>query len=241
MIVFGLDLQAVKLSAFKGSNMFDRRFYLRPQRFVAFELAMILTTVGDSLGSYCIDRYVRLQKAVRLYQPGATLYNKDIVAAGSLSICASTYTSTLFGILFIFLLFWPSLPESRMWSMIKHWATVFATGVVFAASLLATIVVSKHRAYLVPSRTGSAEALYAHFANPKPSYHYRNNPFAIAWVVLLWAGFFFSALSTMYVFKASRYDLDNPHVIESYGNPEEAGAKGSEPKESEHMETESSV
>lgn len=241
MIVFGLDLQAIKLSAFKGSNMFDRRYYLRPQRFITFELAMILTTVGDSLGSYCIDRYVRLQKAVRLYEPGATLYNKDIVAAGSLSICASTYTSTLFGILFLFLLFWPELPESRMWSMIKHWATVFATSVVFAASLLATIVVSHHHAYLIPSRTGSYEALHAHFANPKPSYYYKYNAFAIAWVVLLWTGFFFSALSTVYVFRASRYHLANPHVVESYANHFEGGTKGSEPKESEPKEVETPV
>jgi len=235
MIIFGLDLQAIKLSAFKGSNMFDRRYYLRPQRFIAFELAMILTTVGDSLGSYCIDRYVRLQKAVRLFQPGATLYNKDIVAAGSLSICASTYASTLFGILSLFLLFWPTLPESRMWSYIKYYATVFATGVVFAASVLATIVVSKHHAYLIPARTGSPDALYAQFANPRPSYYYRNNPFAIAWVALLWGGFLFSALSTVYVFKASRYHLANPHVVESYAKHDGAGVK-SEPKEVEPKE-----
>lgn len=57
MIIWGLDLNRIRFSAFKHSNMFDRKYYLRRQRFIAYQLAMIFTVVGESTATYTLDRY----------------------------------------------------------------------------------------------------------------------------------------------------------------------------------------
>lgn len=59
MIIWGLDLRAIQFSAFKSSNMFDKRYYLRPERFVIYQLAMIFTVVSECLATYSLDKYVQ--------------------------------------------------------------------------------------------------------------------------------------------------------------------------------------
>ena len=56
MIIWGLDLNRIRFSAFKHSNMFDPKYYLRSQRFIAYQLAMIFTVVGESTATYTLDR-----------------------------------------------------------------------------------------------------------------------------------------------------------------------------------------
>ena len=107
--------------------MFDPKYYLRRQRFIAYQLAMIFTVVGESTATYTLDRYalplrppttditvgarsesyrqlisryrnryLELQKNVEAYQPGASLYNNDVVGTGSFTIFAGVYTATVF-------------------------------------------------------------------------------------------------------------------------------------------------
>lgn len=58
MMIWGLDLNRIRFSAFKHGNMFNPRYYLRRQRFVAYQLAMIFTVVGECMATYTLDRYV---------------------------------------------------------------------------------------------------------------------------------------------------------------------------------------
>lgn len=63
MIIWGLDLNRIRFSAFKHSRMFDRKYYLRSQRFIAYQLAMIFTVVGESTATYTIDKCVLLSQS----------------------------------------------------------------------------------------------------------------------------------------------------------------------------------
>jgi hypothetical protein len=224
MIIWGLDLRAIKPAAFKSSNMFDRRYHLRRERFIVYQLAMVLTVVGESLATFCLNKYLQIQNVVEGFQPGASYYNNDIVAVAALTIFAGVYTATVFGTMFFFLLFWPALPESRLWSRIKLSGSIFAAVMVFAAALASTIVIASHHAYLIPSSTGSFEDLQNHFAHANPPFHYRRYSHAIGWLVLMWIGWIFTVLGTVFVFKASQFHLANPHVVGTYmkqGDPVE--------------------
>jgi hypothetical protein len=63
MIIWGLDLNRIRFSAFKHSNMFDPKYYLRSRRFIAYQLAMIFTVVGESTATYTLDKYVIAPRA----------------------------------------------------------------------------------------------------------------------------------------------------------------------------------
>ena len=56
MIIWGLDLNRIRFSAFKHSRMFDPRYYLRSQRFIIYQLAMIFTVVGECMATYTLDK-----------------------------------------------------------------------------------------------------------------------------------------------------------------------------------------
>ena len=64
MIIWGLDLNRIRFSAFKHSNMFNPRYYLRRQRFVAYQLAMIFTVVGECMATYTLDKYVPYRQPI---------------------------------------------------------------------------------------------------------------------------------------------------------------------------------
>jgi hypothetical protein len=55
-VVFGLDLKQIRWSAFKSKNMFDKKYYLRPQRFVFYQLAMIITIAGEVLATITLSK-----------------------------------------------------------------------------------------------------------------------------------------------------------------------------------------
>lgn len=63
MIIWGLDLNRIRFSAFKHSNMFDPKHYLRSRCFIAYQLAMIFTVVGESTATHTLDKYVIAPRA----------------------------------------------------------------------------------------------------------------------------------------------------------------------------------
>lgn len=231
MIIWGLDLKQIRPSAFLSKNMFQKRYHFRSQRFVWYQLAMLFTVVSECLATYCLDRYLQLQKTVSAAQPGASYFNNDIVGAVGLSIFAGVYTATVFGTMFFFLLFWPALPESKLWFRIKATGAIFSVIVVLGAALASTIIVASHSGYLIPSPTGSFEELQAEFAHPPVPYRYKEYGRAIGWVVLMWVGWIFTIISTYFVFKAARFHLANPHVVGTYTQPQDLHKEPKEVKE----------
>jgi len=149
------------------------------------------------------------------------LFNNDVVGVGSFTIFAGVYTATVFGTMFFFLLFWPTLQETIMWYRIKATASIFAVLVVLGAAISSTVVVATHRAYLIPSPTGDFEALQAAFAHPRPPYAYKEFSYIYPWLILTWIGWIFTIWSTYLVFKASHFHLANPHIVGEYIRQEE--------------------
>jgi len=221
MIIWGLDLNRIRFSAFRHSKMFDPKYYLRRQRFIAYQLAMIFTVVGECMATYTLDKYLQLQKDVAANQSGASLFNNDIVGVAAFTIFAGVYTATVFGTMFFFLLFWPALAETVMWFRIKATGAIFAVLAVLGAAISSTVVIASHKAYLIPSPNGDFGALQAAFANPSPPYAYKQYPYIFPWLILTWIGWLFTIWSTYLLFKASRFHLANPHVVGEYLRQEE--------------------
>ena len=65
MIIWGLDLNRISFSAFKHRNMFNPRYYLRRQRFLAYQLAMIFTVVGECIQVKADATIVRIEAFMR--------------------------------------------------------------------------------------------------------------------------------------------------------------------------------
>jgi len=178
------------------------------------------------MATYTLDRYLQLQKDVTAYQPGASLFNNDIVGVAAFTIFAGVYTATVFGTMFFFLLFWPALSETVVWYRIKATGAIFAVLAVFGAAISSTIVIATHKAYLIPSPTGDFGALQAAFSHPQPPYAYKDYRFVYPWLVLTWVGWLFTIWSTVLLFKASRFHLANPHVVGEYIRQEDEEKRG---------------
>jgi hypothetical protein len=221
MIIWGLELNRIRFSAFKHSNMFNPTYYLRRQRFVAYQLAMIFTVIGECMATDTLDKYLELQNQVSIYQPGASLFNNDIVGVGAFTIFAGVYTATVFGAMFFFLLFWPALSETVMWFRIKAAASIFAILAVLGAAISSTIIVATRNAYLIPSPNGDFQALQAAFSNPRPPFVYKHYAYVYPWLIFTWIGWLFTIWSTILLFRASRFHLANPHVVGEYNRQEE--------------------
>lgn len=121
--------------------------------------------------------------------------------------------------MFFFNLFWPALPESKLWSRIKYAGSVFATICVFAAALASTIVVATHSAYLIPA-PGQSESLSALYPHPKPPFKYSSYAYNIGWIVLMWIGWVFTALRFVSVQSSSvmLLILFSQHVLRFQGS-----------------------
>lgn len=178
------------------------------------------------MATYTLDKYLHLQNDVSAYQPGASLFNNDIVGVAAFTIFAGVYTATVFGTMFFFLLFWPTLSETVVWYRIKATGAIFAVLAVFGAAISSTIIVATHKAYLIPSPNGDFGALQAAFSNPRPPYVYKHYPYVYPWLVLTWVGWLFTIWSTCLVFKASRFHLGNPQVVGEYTKQEDEEKRG---------------
>jgi hypothetical protein len=64
-VVWGLDLGQIRWSKFRSSYMWNSAYYRRRTRFVVYQLAMILCTVSETLGSAALSG-MRFQTLFRL-------------------------------------------------------------------------------------------------------------------------------------------------------------------------------
>jgi hypothetical protein len=81
-VLLGLDLAAVRFGAFKTSRMVAARWPLRARRLLAFQLAMVLTVIGESLATATLFKYLDLQTSIEYAVSGVSLYQKDVRACG---------------------------------------------------------------------------------------------------------------------------------------------------------------
>ncbi|TFK53155.1 hypothetical protein OE88DRAFT_1677976 [Heliocybe sulcata] len=202
--VFGLDLANIRFSAFKSANMFDGRSYLRSQRFIIYQLAMIIIVCAESTATYAMSRYLDMQSSLQRAYPSSYLYNNDIVGAASLTIFAGVFTAIVYGTLFFFLLFWPNSVETPLWATVKKISAIFCTLVTTAALIWSTIVVTSHSAWITGAPASAATSV-----TPRAPLDYSHYAHNIAWIVLFWIGWPFVVASNVLVFIASAHHISH--------------------------------
>ncbi|EPQ51693.1 hypothetical protein GLOTRDRAFT_132957 [Gloeophyllum trabeum ATCC 11539] len=210
-IVFGLDLRNIRPSAFKSKNMWNKAYHLRSERFILYQLAMVITVVAECLATYALDKYLHLQDHSQKRYPGVYVYNNDIVGATGLTIFAGVFNACVFGSIFFFLLFWPESRETPFWAAAKQVGAVVAMLSVLAASITSTVIGATHSATISGVDEATRQAITAEAEVPLKYSHYR---YIIVYIVLLWIGWVFTLASTVMVFIASNYYLHHqpaPH------------------------------
>jgi len=187
--------------------MFDRRWFLRRERFVIYQLAMLICLAAECTATYSLAKYQLLQDNIEAFSSTSTrvsLHNDDIIAAQCLTIVFCVFVATLWGADFFFLLFFPRRTYPRwVYTIKKALAVGILTGLT-AATLMSTIIVTRHSATISGVSPATAEE-YARFFY-RPPLQYRTWPTNIAWIVLSWLGLFATGVSTVILFICANHD-----------------------------------
>lgn len=214
-VIWGFDLSQMSWSAFGSKNMMDRRWHLRRERFIFYQLAMLICLAAECTATYSLSKYEKLQNHMEQASGyTAHVHNNDIIAAEILTIVFCVFVATLFGADFFFLLFWPTRRYPKWYNATKKALAVGITLGVLAAALMSTVVVARHFSFI----NGVGDAVKQQLINeyPHPPLHYNRWAVNIAYLVLLWLGFISTLASTIVMFIATSYD-------ERYG-PEPKGS-----------------
>ncbi|POY75549.1 hypothetical protein BMF94_1452 [Rhodotorula taiwanensis] len=205
--IWGFDLGELNFSAFKSSNMFDRRWHLRRERFVAYQAAMLICLAAECTATYSLDKYEDLQTHVEDRFAPAHLYNNDIIDMEISTIVLCVAVACLFGADFFFLLQFPRRRYPLWYQRTKEFFAITITCGVFACALGSTIVIARNSAKIEHVSQAVADAAAAYYY--RPPLQYRDWPVNIAYVCLLWPGWLACVVSTILMFKAADWDRLN--------------------------------
>ncbi|KAK6530983.1 hypothetical protein TWF281_007811 [Arthrobotrys megalospora] len=198
-IIWGLDLREIQWKKFASSNMFDRQWYLRREKMIIYQLAMISMVCSESVGTATLSAYVHQQSHLEGVYPGSHVHNNDIVGIASYNIFVGVAIATIFGAAFFFDLFWPDRHESGGVKLAWRVSAVVVSVAALADALAFTVIVAMHECWVDGV---SGEELAAVLRDGGyPSWQYRRNARAVASVVLLWVGLVFTIASTYILFK----------------------------------------
>ncbi|KAL0060551.1 hypothetical protein AAF712_012671 [Marasmius tenuissimus] len=191
-VIWGFDLSEMKWNAFGHKNMFDRRWHLRKERFIVYQLAMLIGLAAECTATYSLSKYEKQQEHIENWTGGrATVKNNDIIDAEILTIIFCVFVATIFGADFFFLLFFPRRRYPSWYVRTKEAMAVVITAGMLAAALMSTIVVATGEADVRDVGPEEAQALTDLFFRPPLQY----NKWAvnIAYVCLLWPAFLATA------------------------------------------------
>jgi len=204
-VVLGFDLSEMHWSAFSGREMFSRRWHLRRERFVVYQIAMLTCLAAECTATYSLAKYTRLEdNVVDASNNAGVLHSKDILAAECITIVFSVFVATLFGADFFFLLFFPRRRYPGWYVGTKKGLAIFITGGVFAAALMSNIIVASRSGFI----TGVSEEEAAQIVQiyNRPPLQYNKWPTNIAYVVLLWIGFISTLASAVLMIICADHD-----------------------------------
>ncbi|KAJ8508567.1 hypothetical protein ONZ45_g9177 [Pleurotus djamor] len=215
--IWGFELSEMKWSAFSSKNMFDKRWPLRRERFVLYQLAMLICLAAECTATYSLSKYEYQQTNIEeLYAvmhpdlnltPGAIqVHNNPIIDAAIVTIIFCVLVATLFGADFFFLLFFPRRVYPRWYNVTKLFFAVLITIGVLAGALMSTIVVATQSAYINGLEVTDSEKLFFEQFFYRPPFEYKTWAVNIAWTVLIWIGWVATVASTIIMFVAVRHD-----------------------------------
>jgi len=215
-VIWGLDLHEMQWWKFKSSYMFNTQYYLRREKMIVYQIAMLFCVVSESVGTAALSEYVDQQDFVEKLNNKALVYNDDFVGIASYNIFVGIYVATIFGSGYFFDLFWPERYESPSvrfaWKVCSVLTIIFCLG----AALGLTIIVATKHAYI--TGVGAAEATRLLKLSAKdPPLHYKHNAKAIVSTVLVWIGWLGTLGSTFLMFKCHFHD---DKMVNRLSNPE---------------------
>ncbi|KAF8150220.1 hypothetical protein B0H34DRAFT_733101 [Crassisporium funariophilum] len=204
-VIWGFDLSHMSWGSFGHQKMFDRRWHLRRERFIIYQLAMLLSLAAECTATYSLSKYENHQDHIeRLSGYTASVHNNDIVAAAIVTIVFCVLVATIFGADFFFLVFWPRRVYPRWYNTTKKVLAVLITLGMAASALMSTIVVASHSSFI----TGASHTNIQQYTQvySRPNLVYRRFPQNIAWVVLIWPALLSTVASTTIMFIAVAHD-----------------------------------
>ncbi|BGP43565.1 hypothetical protein JCM10450v2_007738 [Rhodotorula kratochvilovae] len=220
--VLGFPLGDLSFGAFSSKRMFDPRWHLRRERFVAYQLAMLICLAAECTATYSLSKYEDLQTHIESRFSPAHLYNNDIIDMQISTIVMCVAVACWFGADFFFLLQFPRHSYPRWYASIKKAMAIVITLGILACAIGSTVVVARNSALIqhVDDATKRAAAEY-YF---RPPLRYRDWAVNIAWVCLIWPGWLACVASTVLMFMADTYDLRHGTSPRFYGASPSSGA-----------------
>jgi len=204
-VIWGFDLSQMSWGAFNHRNMFNPRWHLRKERFIVYQLAMLISLAAECTATYSLSKYedhqTHIEKASNFT---AHVHNNDLIAAEVLTIVFCVFVATLFGADFFFLLFWPKRSYPRWYNITKKILAVGITAGMLAAAIMSNTVITRHSEFI----TGVSPQIAQDYVNIyfRPPLEYKKWSVNIAYLVLLWIAWVFTLASTVLMFIATDYD-----------------------------------
>ncbi|KAK6337316.1 hypothetical protein TWF730_002721 [Orbilia blumenaviensis] len=199
-VIWGLDLHEIKWKKFASSNMFDKQWYLRREKMIIYQLAMIVMVCSESVGTATLSAYINQQAHLENAYPGSHIHNNDIVGIASYNIFVGVAVATIFGAAFFFDLFWPGRQETDGVKLAWRISAAVVSVAALADALAFTVIVAIHECWVDGVKDEELEAVLRE--GGYPDWRYRKNARAVASVVLLWVGLVFTIASTFILFKS---------------------------------------
>ncbi|BGP20151.1 hypothetical protein JCM10213_000764 [Rhodosporidiobolus nylandii] len=203
-VIFGFDLSEMSFHAFKTAEMMDKQYHLRKERIIAYQLAMLVCLAAECCATYSLSKYEDLQGHIETNFPPAHLYQNDIIDMEILTIVMCVMVACLFGADFFFLVQFPRQTYPQWYQKTKKALAVTVTSGVLAAAIGFTVVVARNSAKIEHVSQEIADAAAAYYYRPPLTY--RKWAVNIAALCLLWPGWVFCVISTIYLFIAADYD-----------------------------------
>ncbi|KPV73352.1 uncharacterized protein RHOBADRAFT_38529 [Rhodotorula graminis WP1] len=204
-VILGFPLGDLSFGAFSSKKMFDARWHLRPQRFVAYQLAMLICLAAECTATYSLSKYEDLQDHIEDRFAPAHLYNNDLLDMEITTIVMCVAVACWFGADFFFLLMFPRQSYPRWYQKTKKAMAVTICFGVFAAALGSTIVVARNSAQIQHVDDATRRAAQEYYY--RPPLQYRDWAVNVAYVCLLWPGWLACVASTVLMFLADKHDL----------------------------------
>ncbi|KAJ8690891.1 hypothetical protein PTI98_012286 [Pleurotus ostreatus] len=213
--IWGFELSEMSFSAFGSKNMFDKRWPLRKERVILYQLAMSICLAAECSATYSLSKYEDQQTNIeRLYareHPDAqfgdiAVHNNPVIAAACVTIVFAVLVATLFGADFFFLLQFPRRVYPTWYNVAKKFLSLFITAGVLAGALFSTVVVATQEQYINGTAVTEAESRRYEEFFYRPPFVYKRWAVNIAWVVLIWIGWVATVASTIIMWKAIEHD-----------------------------------
>jgi len=178
---------------------------LRRERFVAYQVAMLVGMAAQSAGMYSLMKYEHHQTHIeKASNFAAGVHNDDIVAAEILTCIFCAIISTFLSVDFFALLFWPTRVYPKWYIVTRKSLAAGLTAGMLAAAIMSSFVIARHSEFI----TGVSPQVEQELVNLyfRPPLEYKKWPVNLAYLVLLWIATIASIASTVLMFMADRHD-----------------------------------